>query len=181
MHIRDHLSFGIISGPIWGSFPVLGSFARCTGLLQVFDYTVREVPVWPKVLYGRLYSRLQKEETTRFLKNLNHFYRQWLQNRESWNYYTRNGLQATFITSSINWIQEFGIKTVISRKFLIYALNMGTKDIYERLEDNGVLVNGTCISRNRLILYFSIWLTLPNVAFRFGVLTLTALKNNCTE
>ena len=76
VHIRDHLSFGIISGPIWGSFPVLGSFARCTGLLQVFDYTVREVPVWPKVLYGRLYSRLQKEETTTFLKNLNHFYRQ---------------------------------------------------------------------------------------------------------
>ena len=76
VHIRDHLSFGIISGPMWGSFPVLGSFARCTGLLQVFDYTVREVPVWPKVLYEQAVFWTTKRETTKILMNLNHFYRQ---------------------------------------------------------------------------------------------------------
>ena len=27
VHIGDHLRFGIICGPIWGSIPVLGSFA----------------------------------------------------------------------------------------------------------------------------------------------------------
>ena len=39
VHVGDHLRFGIICGPIWGSFPVGGSFAvgdhlRCCTVFQ---------------------------------------------------------------------------------------------------------------------------------------------------
>ena len=43
VHIGDRFRFGIICGPIWGSFSVWGSFAvrdhlrRCTGLLHVWN------------------------------------------------------------------------------------------------------------------------------------------------
>ena len=50
VHIGDHLRFGIICGPFWGSFPVWGSFAvgdhlrRCTEALFLMFADGRKEP-----------------------------------------------------------------------------------------------------------------------------------------
>ena len=40
VHIGDHLRFGIICGPIWGSFAVGDHLRRCTDLLDSFHFYV---------------------------------------------------------------------------------------------------------------------------------------------